>query len=56
VQVLPGQHVMRAGKSVRHADQRVDQRRLAGAVAAQQRQRAAGFEREDTSLKTTASP
>jgi hypothetical protein len=31
-----------AGVAPRHADQGVDQRRLAGAVAAQQRQRAAG--------------
>ena len=41
----------------RDADQRVEQRRLAGAVAAEQRQRLARAEREvDARAITTASP
>ena len=52
---LPGEHDA-AGMAARHADQRVDQRRLAGAVAAEQRERLAGVEREVEPWSTTASP
>jgi hypothetical protein len=45
-----------AGVAPRHAHQRVHQRGLAGAVAAQQRQRRPASSVNDTSVSTTASP